>query len=85
MSSPTLSLGRHEKVPDERTTFVIDLELPSGEHLLRFEATPEPIGLFPLHVAWSTTDARLRRGTKGVCGNSLPAIYCCSVPNRGDR
>jgi len=57
--SPTLSLGRHETVPDERTAFVMDFELPPGEHLLRCDATPKPIGFFRLHVAWSATDIRL--------------------------
>jgi hypothetical protein len=46
-------------LPAERKPFALDVDLPPGEHVLRFETTPKPFGPARMHVAWSGADIRL--------------------------
>ncbi len=59
VTCPSLGIDRHESPPLERGPFVLDLELPPGEHLVRFDTTPKPIGLPRMFIAWSATEMRL--------------------------
>ncbi len=59
VSSPRLTVGRHDAVPNDRGPFVLDFELPPGEHLLIFEATPKSSGFIRPQLAWSATEVRL--------------------------
>lgn len=52
-------IDRDETPPADRSVWRVDLDLPPGEHLLRFEATPRPAGPARFHVAWDATDIRL--------------------------
>jgi hypothetical protein len=45
--------------PVERSPFTLDLELPPGEHVLRFDAMPRPVGFSKLFTAWNATDIQL--------------------------
>ena len=58
LTCETLGLDRRETPPTERTRFELDLDLPPGEHVLRFDTTPKPIGLSRMFTAWTATDVR---------------------------
>jgi phosphoglycerol transferase len=59
ISGPTLGISRHASLPKELLPFTLDLDLPPGEHVLRFDTTPRPFGPAHMHAAWSATDIRL--------------------------
>jgi phosphoglycerol transferase len=55
----SLGVERDERPPMDRGPLVIDMDLPPGEHLLNFNATPKPIGLSRMYTAWNATEVRL--------------------------
>lgn len=59
VTGSSLGIDRHEGPPMERGPFTIDIDLLPGEHLLQFDATPKPVGLPRMFVAWHATEVRL--------------------------
>ena len=54
-----LTIDRHFAPTVEPGLLELDIDLPPGEHLLRFEAKPRPIGLARMHPAWCATLVQL--------------------------
>jgi phosphoglycerol transferase len=54
-----LGVDRHECPPVERGAFALELDLPPGEHVLRFDSNPKPMGLPRMYTAWNATEVRL--------------------------
>jgi phosphoglycerol transferase len=54
-----LTIDRQFAPPVEPGLLELEIDLPPGEHLLRFETTPRPVGLARMHPAWCATDVRL--------------------------
>lgn len=59
ISCPSLGISRNESPPLERGPLLLELMLPPGEHILHFDATPKPIGLPRMFIAWNATEVRL--------------------------
>jgi phosphoglycerol transferase len=59
VTGPRLSVDRRFALPTERAPFALDVDLPPGEHVLRFETTPKPLGLARMYTAWDATGVRL--------------------------
>jgi phosphoglycerol transferase len=54
-----LGVEKHLQLPAERQPFTLGLEVPPGEHVLRFDVSPKPFGPAHMHAAWAATDIRL--------------------------
>jgi phosphoglycerol transferase len=54
-----IGIDQRFALPHDRGPFALDVELPPGEHVLRFETTPKPFGPARMHAAWSGADIRL--------------------------
>src|SRR5262249_22782645 len=59
VAAVSLGVEQEYSPPSERGPFTLDLELPPGEHVLRFDATPKPVGLPRLFTAWNATEIKL--------------------------
>jgi len=62
VTSATLSIDQQCSPPAERGQFTLRIELPPGEHVLRFDATPKPVGFARMFVAWDATTVGLVEG-----------------------
>jgi len=59
VTGTSLGVDQRLPLPANRQPFALDLDLPPGEHVLRFDTMPRPFGLPRMHAAWSATDVRL--------------------------
>jgi hypothetical protein len=59
VTSQSLRIDQQFSPPVERGLFTLDIELPPGAHVLRFDANPKPVGFARMFVAWDGTDVRL--------------------------
>jgi hypothetical protein len=59
VTGPSLGIDCHFTPPHDREPFSLDVDLPPGEHVLRFETTPKPLGFARMYAAWDATDLRL--------------------------
>ena len=59
VTGDSLGVDRSFVVTDSRQPFALEVELPPGEHVLRFDTTPKPFGPARMHAAWSAADVRL--------------------------
>jgi hypothetical protein len=59
VTGSTLGVDRQLAPPVEPGPLQLEIDVPPGEHLLRFETTPRPIGLARMHPAWCATDVHL--------------------------
>ena len=59
VSSQSLGVDQLVCPPTGRGIFELEIELPPGEHVLRFDTTPKPVGLPRMFVAWDAADVKL--------------------------
>lgn len=57
--SASLGMERELTPTIESCPFELAIELPPGEHVLHFDATPKPIGFARMHPAWCSTEVQL--------------------------
>jgi phosphoglycerol transferase len=59
LTGASLGIDRRVALPHDRAPFAVDVDLPPGEHVLRFDTAPKPFGLPRMNPAWSATNIRL--------------------------
>jgi phosphoglycerol transferase len=59
VTGATLGVDQRFTPPREREPFALDVALPPGEHILRFETNAKPFGFARMHTAWNATGVRL--------------------------
>lgn len=59
LTGPTLGVDQQVPLPKAPEPFALDVDLPPGEHVLRFDTRPKPFGLPRMHAGWSATALRL--------------------------
>jgi phosphoglycerol transferase len=55
----SLGIDRRESPPVERGAFMLELDLPPGEHVVRLDSTQKPLGLAKMFTAWTALDVRI--------------------------
>jgi hypothetical protein len=59
VTGPGAGVDQRFTLPREKAAFALDVDLPPGEHVLRFDTARRPLGFARMNPAWSATDVRL--------------------------
>jgi len=59
VTGASVRIDQRFTLPREKAAFALEVDLPPGEHVLRFDTAPKPFGFARMNPAWNATNIRV--------------------------